>query len=83
MTGHILRCLHKEKGYTNFEYCFWEPCTPCFEKRNIHFYVNKCGFQIDQFWREHLQPEHDLPDAKIRDHDEGPVEMFRLVKVRK
>ena len=27
----------------------WETCTPYFEKRNIHFYVNKCGFQIDQF----------------------------------
>ena len=23
----------------------WETCTPYFEKRNIHFYVNKCGFQ--------------------------------------
>ena len=21
----------------------WETCTPYFEKRNIHFYVNKCG----------------------------------------
>ena len=25
----------------------WETCTPYFEKRNIHFYVNKCGFQIN------------------------------------
>ena len=24
----------------------WETCTPCFEKRNIYFYVEKCGFQI-------------------------------------
>ena len=29
----------------------WETCTPYFEKRNIHFYVNKCGFQIDHFLR--------------------------------
>ena len=24
----------------------WETGTPYFEKRNIHFYVNKCGFHI-------------------------------------
>lgn len=24
----------------------WETITPYFEKRNIHFYVNKCGFKI-------------------------------------
>lgn len=27
----------------------WETCTPYFEKRNIHFYVNKCGFHIVKF----------------------------------
>ena len=30
----------------------WETCTPYFEKRNIHFYVNKCGFHIVEFQRE-------------------------------
>ena len=29
----------------------WETCTPYFEKRNIHFYVNKCGFHIVEFVR--------------------------------
>lgn len=24
----------------------WETCTPYFDKRNIHFYVNKCGFHV-------------------------------------
>jgi len=24
----------------------WKTYTPYFEKRNIHFYVNKCGFKI-------------------------------------
>lgn len=28
----------------------WQTCTPYFDKRNIHFYVNKCGFKIDGFW---------------------------------
>ena len=61
----------------------WETCTPYFEKRNIHFYVNKCGFQIDQFWCEYFQPEHDMPDADERNPDEGPDEMFRFIKVMK
>ncbi len=29
----------------------WETCTPYFEKRNIHFYVNRCGFRIVKFGR--------------------------------
>ena len=61
----------------------WETCTPYFEKRNIHFYVNKCGFQIDQFWCEYFQPDHPMPDADERDPDEGPDEMFRFIKVMK
>ncbi len=31
----------------------WETCTPYFEKRNIHFYVNKCGFKITGFFNQH------------------------------
>ena len=61
----------------------WETCTPYFKKRNIHFYVNKCGFQIDQFWCEYFAPEHDMPDMEEHDPDEGPDEMFRFVKVMK
>ncbi|MDY3845591.1 MAG: GNAT family N-acetyltransferase [Eubacteriales bacterium] len=57
----------------------WETCTPYFEKRNIHFYVNKCGFHIDQFWCEHFQPDHEL----LRDDDDGPSEMFRFIKIMK
>ena len=61
----------------------WKTCTPYFEKRNIHFYVNKCGFQIDQFWCEYFQPDNPMPDADERDPDEGPDEMFRFIKVMK
>lgn len=28
----------------------WETVTPYFETRNIHFYVNKCGFHIVEFF---------------------------------
>ena len=31
----------------------WETLTPYFEKRNIHFYVNRCGFHIVEFWNKH------------------------------
>ena len=31
----------------------WETCTPYFEKRNIHFYVNRCGFHIVEFYNPH------------------------------
>lgn len=61
----------------------WETCTPYFEKRNIHFYVNKCGFQIDQFWCKYFVPDYEMPDDEERDPDEGPDEMFRFIKVMK
>ena len=60
----------------------WETCTPYFDKRNIHFYVNKCGFQIDEFWCEHFTPQHEAPEDD-RDPDEGPDEMFHFVKIMK
>ena len=28
----------------------WETVTPYFEKHNIHFYVNRCGFHIVEFF---------------------------------
>jgi GNAT superfamily N-acetyltransferase len=31
----------------------WRLITPYFEKRNIHFYVNKCGFKIVEFFNEY------------------------------
>ena len=58
----------------------WHTCTPYFEKRNIHFYVNKCGFQIDQFWCAHFQPSEPMIDDEERNPDEGPDEMFHFVK---
>ena len=61
----------------------WETCTPYFEKRNIHFYVNKCGFKIDEFWCEYFSPTHPMPDDDEHDPNEGPDEMFHFVKVMK
>ena len=65
----------------------WKTCTPYFEKRNIHFYVNKCGFRIDQFWCAYFDPGHPMPGDDDPDcppdPDEGPDEMFHFIKVMK
>ena len=37
----------------------WETFTPYFEQRNLHFYVNKCGFHIV----EYFCPQHPDPNA--------------------
>ena len=55
----------------------WETCTPYFEKRNIHFYVNKCGFTIVEFFCEFNTDPNDPEE----EHGEGPDEMFRFIKV--
>lgn len=55
----------------------WETCTPYFEKRNIHFYVNKCGFHIVEFHNGF----HPDPESPSEDSAEGPDEMFRMIKV--
>ena len=48
----------------------WETLTPYFETRNIHFYVNKCGFHIVEFFNPfHPEPCH--TDSKECDED-GP-----------
>ena len=50
----------------------WETVTPYFEKRNIHFYVNRCGFHVVEFFCEHHQDPNFPSDA--------PDEMFRFEK---
>ena len=61
----------------------WKTCTPYFEKRNIHFYVNKCGFQINEFWCEYFEPTEPMPDDDDHDPNEGPDEMFHFIKIMK
>ncbi len=57
----------------------WETCTPYFEKRNIHFYINKCGFSAVEFFCEYNID----PNAPAEENAEGPDEMFRFIKVMK
>lgn len=58
----------------------WETCTPYFEKRNIHFYVNKCGFHIVEFFNEY-NADMNLQQQDEYDSDEGSDEMFRFLKI--
>ena len=77
---HLLYVKHgvqtKGIGYTLWseieklhpETKIWETCTPYFERRNIHFYVNKCKFHIVEFQRE-FEDEGD--ESFIGDGGEG------------
>lgn len=60
-----IECLHPEVTV-------WETVTPYFEKRNIHFYVNRCGFHIVEFYNEHHRDPHE--------DGEEVFEMFRFEK---
>jgi len=59
----------------------WETNTPYFEKINIHFYVNKCGFHIVEYFnRYHRDPndkEEQFPDIDYF------ADFFRFEKVMK
>ena len=59
----------------------WETVTPYFEKRNIHFYVNRCGFHIVEFFNKYHQDPND-PEMCSEELDEQfPDGMFRFEKV--
>ncbi|MCR5130420.1 MAG: GNAT family N-acetyltransferase [Prevotella sp.] len=57
----------------------WETITPYFEKRNIHFYVNRCGFHIVEFWNKHHHGPA-VPEEESGNWDEDD-EMFVFRKV--
>ena len=62
-----------EKLYPNT--VVWETFTPYFETRNIHFYVNKCGFHIVEYYNNHHKDPND-PETGEDDMDG----MFRFEK---
>ena len=51
----------------------WKTSTPYFEKRNIHFYINSCGFSAVEFFNPHHT------DPVLFDD----MEAFRFEKVMK
>ena len=62
----------KEVERLHPEIKIWETVTPYFEQRNIHFYVNKLGFHIVEFYTKFL---------KDKDMPEGMDGMFRFQKI--
>ena len=59
----------------------WETCTPYFEKRNIHFYVNKCGFHIVEFYNQKHPDPHDPETGQENAFSEDSSDcMFRFEK---
>ena len=56
----------------------WECITPYYEKRNIHFYVNRCGFRIVEFWNAHYHGPS-IPEEEAGNWSEED-EMFRFEK---
>ena len=57
----------------------WETMTPYFEKRNIHFYVNRLEFHIVEFWNKY-QHGPAVPEDIEEDWSEDD-EMFRFQKI--
>ena len=65
-----------EKLYPDVE--VWETLTPCFETRNIHFYVNKLGFHIVEYYcKYHPGAAEELQNEYSEDSLDG---MFRFEK---
>ncbi|MBR4250531.1 MAG: GNAT family N-acetyltransferase [Verrucomicrobia bacterium] len=64
-----------EKNYPDV--VVWETATPYFEKRNIHFYINLCGFSAVEFFNPHHKDPHFLNDM------EGGDYFFRFEKKMK
>lgn len=72
--GAIWRAL--ENHYPDAE--VWETMTPYDDTRNIHFYVNKCGFQIVEFFH----PGHPDPHGDTSEGQGPPDLMFAFEKRR-
>ena len=55
----------------------WETCTPYFDRRNIHFYINRCGFHVVEFFNEH-HPDPHMPDQF--DQEDGLFKFEKRMK---
>ena len=55
----------------------WETCTPYFDRRNIHFYINRCGFHAVEFFSEH-HPDPHMPEQF--DQEDGLFKFEKRMK---
>ena len=65
----------------------WETCTPYFDRRNIHFYINRLGFHAVEFFNEHHPDPHipeqflDKPSGRAeRDQEDGLFKFEKRMK---
>lgn len=71
--------IWREIERTHPSITLWETHTPYYDKRNIHFYVNRCGFHIVEFFC----PRHPDPHQAGETAGNIPVEnnlFFRFEK---
>ena len=57
----------------------WETCTPYFDRRNILFYINCCGFHAVEFFNEH-HPDPNMPEQF--DQEDGLFKFEKRMKER-
>ena len=57
----------------------WETMTPYFEKRNIHFYVNRLGFHIVEFWNKYQHGPTVPEDIDENWSEEDEMFLFRKI----
>lgn len=43
----------------------WETHTPYFDTRNIHFYINRCGFHAVEFFNSHHPDPNDFDQREV------------------
>ena len=55
----------------------WETCTPYFDRRNIHFYINRCGFHAVEFYNER-HPDPHMPEQF--DQEDGLFKFEKRMK---
>ena len=69
----------KEVEIIHPEISVWETMTHYFEKRNIHFYVNRLGFHIVEFWNKYQRGPAVPDDIEENWSDEDEMFLFRKI----
>ena len=69
----------KEVEIIHPEISVWETMTPYFEKRNIHFYVNRLGFHIVEFWNKYQRGPAVPDDIEENWNDDDEMFLFRKI----
>ena len=60
----------------------WTLVTPYHERRNIHFYVNRCGFHITEYYNDR-HPDPHFPQEEAGDYPGEDGGLFKFEKVLK